>query len=62
MTFIRWILFLPAGVIAGGLVQFLYPTLTAGRYEENDILSFFAALLAGAVTVYVSAKVSGWEL
>jgi len=58
MTFMRWILFLPAGVITGALVQFLYPAFIAGRDAVNGILMLIAAPIAGAVTIYVSAKIA----
>ena len=61
MIFIRWVLFVPAGILAGALVQFLYPFLTGIRFEANNFMIMFSALLAGAASIYVSALVAPTE-
>jgi len=55
---LRWILFLPAGVLCGAAVQILYPFLASGRYEVNNFIILLSSFLAGCAAFYVCALVA----
>lgn len=55
---LRWILFLPAGILSGGVFQILYPFLASGRYEVNNFIMLLSSFLAGCITIYVCALVA----
>ena len=61
MTFLRWVSFLPAGILVGTAVQFIYPFMVGIGFETNNLMVMFAALLAGGATIYVSAWVAPTE-
>jgi len=63
VTIIRWIFFLPAGILVGGLIQGAYPFLIAiclagTGYDMTPLVNMFAAIFSGAGTIYVSARVA----
>ena len=58
MTYLRWILCFPVGIIAGGVVQILYPAISVGRFETNYFFIWIASLIAGGISVYVTALIA----
>jgi hypothetical protein len=48
-------------MIAGALVQFLYPLLMGIGFETTNLMMMFSAFLAGAAVIYVAAWVAPTE-
>lgn len=58
MNFLRWLLFIPAGVFASFLVQLLWPMIVEWSFLNLKPLLYLSSLVSGAVFVYVSVKIA----
>lgn len=61
MQILRWIIFLPLGVLAGALIQFLDPILMGFGVGTNTVITFSSSFLGGAAATYVSAWIAPTE-
>ena len=58
MNFLRWILFLPAGIVTSFLVELLWPMIVDWLFLNLEPLLYISSLVSGAVFVYVSVKIA----
>ena len=58
MNFLRWLLFMPAGIIASFLVELLWPMIVDWSFLNLKPLLYVSSLVSGAVFVYVSVKIA----
>jgi len=55
---LRWMLFLPAGIITSFLVELLWPMIVDWLFLNFEPLLYISSLVSGAVFVYVSVKIA----
>ena len=58
MEILRWIFFIPAGILAGTFLQLFWPIFIDKHAMNSGVIFLIAAILAGAAVVYVSVKVA----
>ena len=58
MNVLRWLLFIPAGIVASFLVELLWPMIVDWLFLNLEPLLYISSLVSGAVFVYVSVKIA----
>ena len=58
MNLLRWLLFIPAGLVASFLVELFWPIIVDWLFLNLKPFLYISSLISGAVFVYVSVKIA----